>query len=907
MDTGAALYRAGQFQEGLQWVERALAADPGNAALLNLAAACAAALGLLERAENLWRRAVRIKPDDAEALHNLGALLKKHGRCDEAETCFRQLIAAGHDVAETHFALGKLLEDGGRFAEAEAHYRRALALDPGFTKAEWNLSLLLLLLGKFDEGWRRHEARYRAMASEEGMALPRLPFPQWRGEPLAGKSLAVLSEQGHGDDIQFCRYVAELKQRGARWITLVCKATLKPLFAGLADADAVLSTQEAQSIDAHDYWTFLHSCPLRCGTAPDQIPARLPYLQAPSDRLVSWAFRLPVGLRVGLVWKGNPGHPNDARRSLPGLSTLAPLWRVPGLTFISLQKGQGEAEAAAPPPGQPLVNLGPAIADFADTAAIVSLLDLVISVDTAVAHLAGALNTPCWVLLPHQGVDWRWQLGRNDSPWYPGALRLFRQTADGDWSGTLEAVAQVLEGWRRTHAKTQQPAPSAHLDEAGRRKAIIRAGKTDLARWRNPGNLEPAWAHRAIKAAAWIPQGATVVDLGCGAMSIEPHLPPGTAYVPCDIVARDARTVLCDLNQAGPPPEAYAADRVLMLGLLEYLYAPKDALEALAKHGRRIICSYCPVDYSPGRDRRALGWVNDFSLRQLEDLFHAAGYWIKSQERIDPVQALFVLEPGEPERSAIKNIAVLSCANVGNFGDRLGYHNLCALLPGHARVRFYHHQPWTYAGEPVDLLVLGIGNSLFGPLLTDGLAEMVGRAKASLGIFGTQYRQETALPSRRLHGVLDRLDFWHARYEEDLLLYGKGRSNAFHLGDWLINCFPMAVPTDERLLEVGDDIWNDLPLDRTIQRIQRHKKVFSARLHPLLCALASAEQVAYAEQRELRGHESGKFKSMCLDIFGRPLPEHAFWPVDKASIGRYKEKVAANTQVLAGHMKLLTA
>ena len=235
---------------------------------------------------------------------------------------------------------------------------------------------------------------------------------------------------------------------GASRITLVCKSPLKALLETLEGVDMVVFQLEATSLPTHDYWTFPMSLPLYFATTIQTIPAKLPYLSAPLQRLDQWHRNLPTGgLKVGLVWKGSAGHKNDANRSLPGLSTLAPLWALSGITFVSLQKGLGEDEAATPPVGQPILDLGPDIQDFADTAAIVAQLDLVICIDSAVAHLTGALNKPCWVLLPAIGVDWRWLHERTDSPWYPGVMRLFRQTKAGDWSAPIGDAAQALRIW----------------------------------------------------------------------------------------------------------------------------------------------------------------------------------------------------------------------------------------------------------------------------------------------------------------------------------------------------------------------------------------------------------------------------------------------------------------------------
>ena len=235
-------------------------------------------------------------------------------------------------------------------------------------------------------------------------------------------------------------------------LTLVCTPALATLLKRAEGVDEVILVSEAYSLPYHDYWTFPLSLPLRFATTVESIPNALPYLSALPEQLDKWRGRLPAGmLKVGLVWKGSPGHKNDANRSLPGLSLLAPLWSVPGVAFVSLQKGPGEEEAENPPDNQPIVNLGAEIQDFSDTAAIVAQLDLVICIDSAIAHLTGALNKPCWLFLPAIGSDWRWLRGRTDSPWYPYVVRLFRQTKAGDWSATIGEVAIALTNWADKH------------------------------------------------------------------------------------------------------------------------------------------------------------------------------------------------------------------------------------------------------------------------------------------------------------------------------------------------------------------------------------------------------------------------------------------------------------------------
>ena len=452
---GILLQEQGRDEAAAECFRQVIELSPGFAEAYSRMGVALKSLGRDEEAEASYRRALALRPDYPTVLGNLGALLSNRNRCEEAEACFLKAIGLQPDIAEVHYNLGMMLHRLHRHAEAEACYRRALDLRPGYVGAEWNLSALLLLLGKFEEGWRRYEIRYHAERHGGKPAVPDLPFPQWQGQSLAGKSLLVWPEQGFGDAIQFCRYLAILKRRGAARITLVCKPPLKPLLDGLEGADAVAEIAEAPALPPHDFWTLILSLPLHCGTGPDNIPAALPYLRPSPERLERWAPRLRnlAGLRIGLVWKGSATNGNDQNRSLPGLETLAPLWEVPGLSFVSLQKGNGENQAARPPPDQPLLALGPELRDFADTAAVLAQIDLLISVDTAIAHLAGALGRPCWVLLPSEGLDWRWQRGRSDSPWYPGVMRLFRQDESGDWAPVVTAIAAELRNFRPGQAR----------------------------------------------------------------------------------------------------------------------------------------------------------------------------------------------------------------------------------------------------------------------------------------------------------------------------------------------------------------------------------------------------------------------------------------------------------------------
>jgi hypothetical protein len=420
--------------------------------------------------------------------------------------------------------------------------------------------------------------------------------------------------------------------------------------------------------------------------------------------------------------------------------------------------------------------------------------------------------------------------------------------------------------------------------------------QTDVTRWSDATNLEPAWDARAQFAAQFIPACARVLDLGCGRMSLKRFLPSGCSYQGCDLVKRDASTIVCDFNAGEFPTDAASdADIIVMLGVLEYVIDVDAFFGHLRACKLDVVLSYCATDLTAGVDRASLGWITHLSCYDLALLFDRHGFRIECTAPIDNMQFMMRITPIERLPAVAPcSVAVLSYNDVGNFGDRLGYHMINALLPGEADVHHLTFRTLEQARDKYDLVVLGIGNSIFQPLLGDEVLNVVSRGKAAIGIFGTQYRE--LIPRPAIERLLDRLDTWFARYEEDVLMYGRGRTNVVHLGDWLIDQFPMSKSTDETQLQIGDEIWNDLPLDRTIQSIQRHKQVFSTRLHPLLCALTSAELAAYSEQAAGEGSSivSGKFRSMLIDIFGRSYPEKEFFLVDHDAVARYKARVHRN-------------
>lgn len=386
-----------------------------------------------------FREALRVRPDHPGAHLGLGVTAGTLGNFPEAEHHLREALRLRPDLPEAHNSLGSLQRDLGRLPESEASLREALRLRPGFPDACTNLGFTLLQAGQFATGWTAHEHRWHAHPLR--FQARDLGRPAWTGGPLAGRTLLLHAEQGLGDTLQFCRYVP-LIQRDDGHVLLEAPQSLERL---LATLPGVAVLRRGASLPPFDVHCPLMSLPYRFGTTLATIPAPVPYLRADPAEVTTWharLARLPPGPRVGLVWAGSPGMSADRRRSLL-LEALAPLADVGGVRFVSLQKGPAAAQALSS--DFDLHDPTEALRDFADTAALVEALDLVIGVDTAVVHLAGALGKPVW-LLNRADTCWRWLTGRDDSPWYP-TLRLFRQTSPGEWTGPVEAMRDALLRW----------------------------------------------------------------------------------------------------------------------------------------------------------------------------------------------------------------------------------------------------------------------------------------------------------------------------------------------------------------------------------------------------------------------------------------------------------------------------
>jgi len=431
------LYKSGDHQAAVESFERALALDPNRYEIHNGLGLALTDLGRYEAAAEVLRKGLALQPECAQLSASLGYLLDSKGDLISAADAYRRAISLDPKLAAAHRELGLVLFGLGDLAEAKVCFERVRALDPESAEATFYLATIHLLEGHLALGWSEYESRWRTGA---GLRMRRtFPQPQWKGEPLEGARILIYAEQGLGDTLQFVRYVPLIAARGGQ-VILEVQPRLKRLFSGIEGACQVLSRGE--SLPDFTWQYPMVSLPLAFATEMGTIPAKTPYIYPNPALSETWRQRLQGDtLRIGLAWAGSPGHGGDRWRSIP-LAQIAPLTNLEGATFYSLQMGHAAEQVKQSQPPPRLVDLQDEQEDFADTAAIVANLDLVISVDTSVAHLAGALGKPVWILL-HNAPDWRWFLEREDSPWYPSA-RLFRQSTHANWQDVLVCVQKEL-------------------------------------------------------------------------------------------------------------------------------------------------------------------------------------------------------------------------------------------------------------------------------------------------------------------------------------------------------------------------------------------------------------------------------------------------------------------------------
>ncbi len=477
---GDELQNAGKRGEAEECYRQALSLQPENAEarhrlarMLASAGSARQERGEIEAAIADYEESLALEQGQAQVLNNLGNLYKNSGRLEDAIAAYRSAVDADGALAEAHFNLGTALFESGEHAQAIAHCRTALALRPSFAEASvslgflleregdapgaagcyrdaiaarpdfaeahFNHALQLLLAGDFEEGWEEYEWRLRL--PELVSLWPYADRPRWDGSPLEGKTILLYAEQGLGDAIQFVRFAPLVAERGGR-VILSCAASLMALFESVPGVAALADWSEPAP--AFDLCCSLLSLPGIFRTTLATLPAQIPYLHADPEKLRRWSARLApdaARLKVGLVWATQSSNKSARSRSLD-LEMLAPIVAAGDVLFCSLQKGPGADHIAHAPAGMRIVDFGRELADFSDTAALVANLDLVISIDTAAAHLAGAMATPVWVLTDWP-PEWRWLLGRDDSPWYP-TMRLFRRAREEAWHGVISRLAEAL-------------------------------------------------------------------------------------------------------------------------------------------------------------------------------------------------------------------------------------------------------------------------------------------------------------------------------------------------------------------------------------------------------------------------------------------------------------------------------
>lgn len=438
LNRGVTLQELGEVEAALASYDRAIELRPDFAEAHNNRGAALRELKRFDDAVASHDRAIELRPGYAEAHNSRGIALQLLLRLEEALASHNRSAALKPDYAEAWYDRGVALQLLVRIEDAIQSYDCAIALDPDYQAAYFNKSMALLLLGDFERGWPLYEHRWQC----KFFTAPRSDFPQplWLGrEALAGRTILLTCEQGFGDTIQFCRFARQVAALGARVVLMVPPA-LAGLLEGLDGVGRILA--KGDSLPPFDFHCPLLSLPLALGTRLDSIPAAPAYLKADPARVLAWAARLgaPDRPRIGLVWSGSTGHVLDAYRSM-ALSHLLP-YLPPGYRYVCLQKELREVDREALQEHGEISYFADELVDFADTAALCMQMDLILSVDTSVAHLAGALGRPTWVMLPPH-PDWRWLLGRNDSPWYP-SVRLYRQSSVGDWSAVFKSVRADL-------------------------------------------------------------------------------------------------------------------------------------------------------------------------------------------------------------------------------------------------------------------------------------------------------------------------------------------------------------------------------------------------------------------------------------------------------------------------------
>jgi tetratricopeptide (TPR) repeat protein len=446
---GNALQEQRQFDEAVACYHRALRIQPDHADALNNLGNALQAQGQLDEAVACYRHALRLDPTYAIAVNNLGSALQAQADLDEAVVCYRQALHFKPDYADALNNLGNALQAQGKPAEALECYHQVLRLKPDHAQAHLGRALIWLQGGDFEQGLPEFEWRWKGPESSR----PHFQQPPWDGTPLDGRAILLHADQGLGDTLQFIRYAPLVQQRGGR-VIVACQSPLVRLLASCPGIEQVIARDDP--LPRFEVHAALTSLPRIFGTKLASVPAEVGYVAADAALVAHWRNELgPIrGFKIGIAWQGNPQHRRDRHRSFR-LAQFEPLARFAEVRLFSLQKGPGAEQLGEPGHRLAVTDLGGRFDDFMDTAAAMSSLDLVITPDTSLAHLAGALGLPAWVALP-LGPDWRWLERREDSPWYP-TLRLFRQQKWGDWDEVFARIADALAMRLRTEESSWAP------------------------------------------------------------------------------------------------------------------------------------------------------------------------------------------------------------------------------------------------------------------------------------------------------------------------------------------------------------------------------------------------------------------------------------------------------------------
>lgn len=803
-----------EYERAVPVLRNLLALDQNNAAAhCNLATAL---IHLDKHADALphCHRAVALSAEMPEAHNNLGLALCSTGQPEHALASYQRALELRPDFIPAMENMAIALRECGRFAEALPWLERVLELQPAHAGAHYERGLLLLRLGRYADGFREYE--WRRQVTKHRLAP--LPQPEWDGRPFPGQRLLVHLEQGLGDAIQFARYLAQAKALGGS-VVLRCHPSLLELFDGLSGVDERVDSESP--LPQADWHVSLLSLSRLFTFDAASIPAPARYLQPSPAKAGRWLHRLRElpGPKIGLVWAGNPDYRNDRTRSMT-LETLAPLAMVSGVSFISLQKGPAAAQALHPPAGMRLYDWTDELADFAETAALASCLDLIISVDTAVAHLAGALGRPVWTLLPFP-ADWRWLADRSDSPWYP-SMRLFRQTPPGGWDPVVEEVQSHLRSWA--------PAPAPADDVPSRM-----------------GDDRRDWLQIV---ADFVPDGAAVAQIGSTENDLAARLPPG-----CSVVNLNWQTLDGDVQRLRQATYVVAAD------------VPVDGLAALQqlRHAERRVILTVPAGRTP----------------HLGNAVKESGFSVLAEQAaID--RRIWLLSPYAAQDVPTRRIALITTGHPSSFGETLRRRQLFSVLPPGAELTIAAIEEMQDLEPDFDLAIVGTGGDLGSNQISDALLDFLGHVPRAVGLFGLAADEGDP---ERVGTLLDQLFLWGARFEQDVLLHGRGRGNALHFGDWLVDAIPAsALPTGAHLDLPAED--GSTP-DRMLELLRHHAEVSVSHPDLLLAALCTCRQVAY----QPASGEQARYRALLIDVLGRHFPPSSDFPVDRRSVFAYKARI----------------